>query len=191
MANELQTSVVESFSIAPTGKKVTDRRMAAVDLATHAASLSLIAADGGKVGKYAAQKNTRAALVDMAGHCANSNYKPLAEYIAARTGKVTTIDRHVFHALPTLYLAAMHDLESTGKAVSATTGKNSAAYNMASELHTLCSQLLAASEEIRARRAAEKAERDAAKAAELTAQICAEMDRIDAEVLREASEANA
>ncbi len=174
---ELQTNVHAAI-IAPIGTKVTDRRLNAVALATHQSALSVIAARGGKVGKAAAERNVGVALVDVAHHCANSNYKPLAEILASITGKVTVIDRHVFHALPALYNAEMEDLKSRGKDMSATTGKPSAAYLQAATLHKLCADLVEASERIRAeRKAKEEAERQAAA---LTAEIKAELERLDA-----------
>jgi hypothetical protein len=170
---ELQTEVHAAI-VAPIGTKVNDRKMNAVAIATSSAALAAAAARGGKVGKEAAAKNLGVALVDMAQHCANSNYRPLAEYLAIATGKVTVVDRHVFHALPALYKAEMETLESMGKAISATTGKASAAYTLANDLHRLCSGLVEASERIRAERDAER------KARELTEAIKAEMARLEA-----------
>lgn len=152
---ELQTSITQSVIIAPIGGKVTERKLNAVALATHASALTVIAARGGKVGKVAAERNVGAALVDMAHHCANSNYRPLAEVLASMTGKTTVVDRHVFHALPALYKAEMQDLESRGKAISATTGKAAAAYTQAAALYKMTSELVEASERIRAERKAE------------------------------------
>ena len=184
---ELQTSH-QAAIIAPVGTKITDRRLNAVSIATSGAALAAIAARGGKVGKAAAERNLGAALVDMAHHCASSNYRPLAEYLAATTGKTTVVDRHVFHALPSLFKAEMEDLESRGKAVSAATGKASAAYVQALTLHKLASDLVAASEQIRAERKAKQDAERAEKSLEVdptTAAIMAELERIDAEVAGE------
>ena len=186
---ELQTSLTAAI-VAPVGTKITDRRMNAVSIATSGAALAAIAARGGKVGKAAAERNLGVALVDMAQHCANSNYRPLAEYLAAVTGKTTVIDRHVFHALPTMFKAELEDLESRGKSISAASGKPSAAYVQAFTLHKLTSDLLEASERIRAdRKAKADAEREAAllqvdpTADPTTLAIMAELERIDAETV--------
>lgn len=172
---ELQTDHT-AVIIAPTGTKANERRLNAVSIATSTAALAAAAARGGKVGKEAAARNLGVALVDMANHCANSNYRPLAEYLAIATGKVVVVDRHVFHAMPTQFAAEMRTLESMGKDKSAATGKPSAAYVLANDLHQLTKGLVEASERIRAERDAER------KAREVTAAIQAELDRIDSEI---------
>ena len=178
---ELQTQVSAAI-VAPIGSKATDRRLSAVHLATSGVSLAIIAASGGKIGKEAAMRNVGAAVLGLHEQCARSNYRPLAEIIAATTGKVTTIDRFAFHALPGRFADEMADLESRGKA--GTEGKPSTAYKLAASLHKLCSDAVRESERIRAE---EKARRDAEKSAlpapeGITAQIMAELERIDAEM---------
>jgi hypothetical protein len=169
---ELQTSNAAAI-VSPIGTKVTERKLNAVAIATSTAALSAAAARGGKVGKEAAAKNLGVAIMDMAAHCANSNYRPLAEYLAIVTGKVAIVDRHTFHAMPNQFLAEMQTLESMGKAVSATSGKPSAAYVLANDLHRLTSGLVEASERIRAEREEQR------KARELTEAIRAEMDALE------------
>lgn len=169
---ELQTSSA-AIIVSPIGTKVTERKLNAVAIATSTSALAAAAARGGKVGKEAASKNLGVALVDMAQHCASSNYRPLAEYLAIVTGKVVVVDRHVFHALPSTYLAEMRTLESMGKHQSAATGKASAAYVTAADLHRLTSQLVEASERIRAEREEQR------KSRELTDAIKAEMDALE------------
>jgi hypothetical protein len=172
---ELQTNV-QAAIVAPIGSKVTDRRMSAVHQATSNVSLSIIAASGGKVGKEAAMRNVGSAVLGLHERCANSDYRPLAEIISAATGKVTTIDRFAFHALPGRFADDMADLESRGKA--GIEGKPSAAYKLAAHLHKLCADAVRESERIRAER---KAAQEAEKAARaLDEQIRVEMDRLDA-----------
>lgn len=172
---ELQTTVHAAI-VAPNGTKVTDRRINAVHQATSSTSLAIIAASGGKVGKEAAMKNVGASVLDLHQHCARSNYRPLAEIIAAATGKTITIDRYAFHALPGRFADEMADLESRGKA--GVEGKPSAAYKLAAHLHKLCADAVRESEVLRAQWKAEKEAEEKAK--QLTADIIAEMDRIDA-----------
>lgn len=181
--NELSTSLHAAI-VSPVGTKVTDRRLNAVHQATSSVSLSIIAASGGKVGKEAAMRNVGSAILGLHDQCARSNYRPLAEIISAATGKVVTIDRHAFHALPGRFADEMADLESRGKA--GTEGKPSAAYKLAAHLCKICTDAVRESELIRAER---KAEQEAERAAKLaltdptTAAIMAELDRIDAEVV--------
>jgi hypothetical protein len=179
----LQTNI-QAAIVAPIGTKVTDRRISAVRQATSNVSLSIIAASGGKVGKEAAMRNVGSAVMSLHEQCARSNYRPLAEIISAATGKVVSIDRCAFHALPGRFADEMADLESRGKA--GTEGKPSTAYKLAAHLHKLCSDAVRESEAIRA---AIKAQQDAERAAKLlemdptTQAIMAELDRIDAETV--------
>ena len=176
---EMQTTIRAAI-VAPVGAKVTDRRLNAVAQSTSIAARALIASRGGKVGKAAAMLNSADSLAAVIEHASHSNYRPLAEIIAAETGKVISIDRFAFHALPGRYADEMADLESRGKATSATTGKPSAAFSQAMYLHKLCTEVLAGAETLRAEREAEReAER---KARETTLAIMQELDRIESDL---------
>jgi hypothetical protein len=180
---ELQTNV-QAAIVAPIGTKSTERRLSAVHLATSSVSLSIIAASGGKVGKEAAMRNVGSAVLGLHEQCARSNYRPLAEIISAATGKVVSIDRFAFHALPGRFADEMADLESRGKA--GTEGKPSAAYKLAAHMHKLCSDAVRESEAIRAALKARQDEERAAKLLQLdptTQAIMAELERIDAETV--------
>lgn len=171
---ELQTEIRAAI-VSPIGTKVTDRRISAVHQATSSVSLSIIAASGGKVGKEAALRNVGSAILSLHDQCARSNYRPLAEIISAATGKVVTIDRFAFHALPGRFADEMADLESRGKA--GTEGKPSPAYKLAAHLCKVCTDAVRESELIRAARKAAEQGQD-----EVTLAIMNELDRIDAEV---------
>lgn len=185
MNTELNIRAVAS--ITPVGKKITDRRMDAVAQSTSLAARVLIAANGGKVGKAAAMLNVPDAIEQLAQAASTSDYRGLAEVISAANGKVITLDRYAFHALPGRFADEMANLTSMGKDFSATTGKASAAYSLACHMHGICTKVVTRSEEIRAERKAEQEAKNALSApqADTTAAIIAELDRIDQEVAAE------
>lgn len=158
---ELQTSIDHAI-VSPLGKSATDRKAHAVTLATSQAALAAIASIGGKVGKAAGARLARMSHVDIVNHCANSNYRPLAEYLAALTGETVIVDRHVFHALPSTWAAKVDTLINAGKEFNAA-GKTTPAMSLARQVHAYVSELVRASEAIRMEREADKRRTDEIK----------------------------
>jgi hypothetical protein len=159
-------NAIDTITFAPAiinveGKTATERKLSVFNNATESAQLALVSA-GGKVGKAATQQAARTGLAHLCAHAANSNFKPLAEYLAGMTGKPMVIsNRTSFLALPDLFEAsimAAKAKKSGGFVTDKKTGalKPNAELALAMNLKAICVDTIAAVESIQAKRAAER-----------------------------------
>jgi hypothetical protein len=94
----------DSVSFAPAiinvaGTTKVERQLSVVRHAHAATQLALVTAPG-KVGKAAREGAARSAHEMLASKCADNNYRPIAEYIAARLGEPIVIsNRAAFESL--------------------------------------------------------------------------------------------
>jgi uncharacterized membrane protein (DUF2068 family) len=108
----LEISEVIAGQITPVGKNVGERKLSVVRHAGLNAAL-MLAAQGGKVGKAAAQQGALVGLDGMVRQCANADYRDLAAYIAAMTGTAACISsRASFESLPDRFEEAIQTAKS-------------------------------------------------------------------------------
>jgi hypothetical protein len=159
---------MNEITIAPVSVLVTGANKAArqVSVVRRASSTALTACLSmkGKVGKEIRESAARGGLVDVAGHAASGNYKPLAEMLAIRTGEPVMISsRATFEALPDIFAArieqaklgkngGMREDKKTGSMVPGAKLKE------AIELHALVTEIVRVVAEYHAKRKAEAAQ---------------------------------
>lgn len=157
---------IDTITFAPAivnveGKTATERKLSVFHNATEHAQLALVSA-GGKVGKAATQQAALHGLVHITVACSNSNFKPLAEYLAGMTGKPMVIsNRSSFLALPDMFEASIMTAKSK-KSGGFVTDKKSGALKpntelaLAMNLKAICTDIIAGVADIHAKRAAER-----------------------------------
>jgi len=99
--------------ITPTGATSSERKLSVVQHASGAAIMALSNSKGavGKVARHKGAQMGQNALVQAA---CNANYRPVAEYLSALTGKPTVIsNRATFESLPDQFEAAVLAAKST------------------------------------------------------------------------------
>ena len=157
MSNE----IVNSACINPTGASASERRLSVVQHASGAAIMALSNASGA-VGKAARAKSAlmgQSALIQAA---CKTNYRPVAEYISALTGKPTVIsNRASFESLPDQFEAAVLAAKS-GKSGGYRTNKDgiqvpNAALSLAMRLKAEMTELVAHVAQYHEEAAAERA----------------------------------
>lgn len=152
-----------AFAAVVAGKTKTDRKLSIVEQSHSMPALATIASFGGKTGKAAGAALARPAAIEVAQHCANSNYRAVADVMAAVTGKTYTISRARFHALPDEVDDMLRDLALTKNGGYRTDKKTGMRMPTAERLTLLTLKawlvdVIRAQEEIRAQREAERAE---------------------------------
>lgn len=157
IANTIESTVVEFIPalIEVAGKSKVERQMSVVTQASGACHTALVGMKG-KVGNAVRASIARAGLEAVAKAAAHNNYRPAAEYFAARLGEPIAIsNRSSFEALPDLFQArimkaklakngGMREDKKTGALVAGS------ALSLAMELKAIAVELVAAKEEIRA-----------------------------------------
>lgn len=151
---------IAPVSILVTGTNKAERQMSVVRKASNTALTACLNMKG-KVGKEVREGAARGGLIDVAGHAASGNYKPLAEMLAIRTGEPIMIsNRSTFEALPDMFAArveqaklgkngGMREDKKTGVLVPGAKLKE------ALELHALVTEVVRAVAEYHAKRKAE------------------------------------
>ena len=146
-----------------TGKTATERKLSVFVDASAQAQLALVSA-GGRVGKAAVVRAAQIGLVQVVHSCASANYKPLAEFLAGRTGKPMVIgSRASFESLPDQFevsIMAAKLKKSGGYVLDKKTGamKANAELALAMELKSICVEMVAQVAGIHADRAAKRIE---------------------------------
>lgn len=157
--------------VSPVGAKVSDRKLDVVYGTTCGAVLTALVNQRGDVGKLARERMSVGGLVGLAEHAANGNYRPLAEYIAARTGEAVVISgRAMFEALPDVFEARIMNAKAAKNGGMRVDGKGievpNAKLALAMELKAVCVDAVATAAAVHAARKA-KQEAEAAKQAQL------------------------
>lgn len=157
MSNE----IVNSACINPTGASASERRLSVVQHASGAAIMALSNAPGA-VGKAARHKTALMGQNALMHAACKSNYKPVAEYISAQTGKPMVIsNRASFESLPDQFEAIVLSVKN-GKSGGYRTNKDgiqvpNSALSLAMRLKAEMTELVAAVAEYHAAAAAERA----------------------------------
>lgn len=144
------------------GKTKTERQLSVVHQASAQAKLAL-ANSKGKVGVAARNGIAMTGLKEIARAAARNNYKPAADYFAARTGKPFVIsNRASFDALPDQFemsIMAAKSSKTGGYTTDKKTGlsKPSATLALAMELKAIAIELIADKEAFIAQARTEKA----------------------------------
>jgi hypothetical protein len=90
----------------PIGATTAERKLSVVNETQSPSVLLALVAEKGKLGAAVRQRLGNSGGVDIAKHAASGNYRPLAEYLSAKTGDVTIISsRAGFEALPDVFRA--------------------------------------------------------------------------------------
>lgn len=148
-------------SVTVVGRTATERRLSALNGATDAATAALSAA-GGKVGKAAARATAMHGLAKIALAASHNDYRPVAEYIAARTGSAACVsNRASFESLPDRFEEAVQAAKmgkNGGYTADKKTGamKPGAKLALALELKAIATELVAAAAKMREERMAAK-----------------------------------
>ncbi len=142
------------------GATATERKLSVVTGASHEATLALTNL-GGKVGKVARQHAAATGLVGICEAAARGNFKPVAEYIATRTGKAVVISSKAsFEALPDLFEAQILNAKNAKNGGYTTTKagiiKPTAALSLAMELKAFAVETVRRAGLIAEHRAAER-----------------------------------
>ena len=154
----MQTQIAQNVSFAPAiinvdGATKTDRQLSVIRNASTQTRLALANAKG-KLGTEARHGIARAGLAEIAKAAANNNYRPAAEYFAARLGQPMVISgRASFDALPDVFEAMVMKAKMAkngGYVEDKKTGamKPSAAHALALELKAIAVELVAEKEAI-------------------------------------------
>lgn len=158
---------MNEITIAPvfvnvTGETKAERQISVVRTASGAALTACINMKG-STGKEIRAGAAQSGFVDIAGHAARGNYKPLAEMLAIRTGEPVVIgSRSTFEALPDIFEArvaraklakngGMREDKKTGALVPGATLRD------ALELKSIVTDIVRAAAEYHAKRAEAKA----------------------------------
>ena len=150
---------IAPVSVLVTGANKAERQMSVVRKASNTALMACLNMKG-RVGKEVREGAARGGLIDVAGHAASGNYKPLAEMLAIRTGEPIMIsNRSTFEALPDMFAARVEQakLGKNGGMREDKTGVlvPGAKLKEALELHALVTEVVRAVAEYHAKRKAE------------------------------------
>ena len=161
MSNEVITTVAGSVDVI--GKTNTDRRLSVLDVAGVAATMAL-SASSGKVGKAARFITAQNGLEHIAIKASHNDYRPIAEYLAGRTGKASCVsNRASFLSLPDRFDEAVKEAQmgkNGGYVADKKTGaqKPGAKLALALELKAICTEMVQRADELyKARMAAKNA----------------------------------
>lgn len=166
MSNEITIAPV---TINPVGKTASERKLNVVYGMQNRDALLAVAGRGGKVGKAAMSLCVGDALTGVAAQCCHSNFRPLAEYIAASLGEAVVISgRSTFEALPDWFeqrIMKIKASKSGGMKTDANTGVEVPGAKLALEmgLKSYVVETIAAVRQYHVERKA-RAERDATEA---------------------------
>jgi hypothetical protein len=162
--NNVQT--VESVSaelsltpiiVNPIGKSMKDRVSSVLESAHAATALALIG-EKGTVGKLAREAAAGTGMVTLIHHVSNTNYRPLAEWLAIKLNSSVVIrNRAEFDALNMILDMRILDAESKGTA---------AGEKLATKLRGILSDVVEIKAQAQAMFDKRKADREAAKQAE-------------------------
>lgn len=90
----------------PEGATSTERRLDVIHRTASMPVLLALMTESGKIGKAARERAATGGQVGIVQQAASGNYRPLAEYFAARTGDAFVISgRAAFESLPDLFEA--------------------------------------------------------------------------------------
>jgi hypothetical protein len=144
------------------GATVTERKLSVVYGASSSATLALTTVKG-KVGKLAASRAATIGLHQISKHASNANYRPAAEFFAAKTGKPFVIsNRSAFESLPDTFemsIMAAKASKSGGYTTDKKTGmqKPNSTLSLAMELKAIAVDMIALAADFHAERTAERA----------------------------------
>lgn len=142
------------------GANPSERKLSVMRDASPEAALALVS-QGGKVGTLARQRAAGAGKINIANAAARGNFKPVAEYIAARTGKSFVItSKAAFESLADQFESQIMNAKNAknGGYTTAKSGiqKPSAALSLALELKAFVTEVIAEAGAIAAQRAEER-----------------------------------
>ena len=101
------TPVFGAVIINPVGASAVDRKLSILSDASSFVCLAL-SNEKGDVGKAARAGSASMGLDGIVNACSNDNYRPLAQYLAVRTGKPIVISNvHSYRALPDMFEQAI------------------------------------------------------------------------------------
>lgn len=159
----------------PEGATSTERRLDVIHRTQSMPVLLALMGESGKVGKAARERAATGGQVGIVQQAASGNYRPLAEYFAARTGEAFVISgRAAFEALPDLFEAKILTArkgKNDGMKIDSKTGLDvpGPKLALAMELKAIAVECIAEAkrihEERKAKQAAEDAQREAAQLA--------------------------
>lgn len=174
--NEIITTVAGAVDVV--GKTNADRRLSVLDVAGVASTMALSASNG-KVGKAARMLTSATGLESIASQASHNNYRPVAEYIAGRTGKASCVsNRASFVSLPDRFDEAVREArmgKNGGYVTDKKTGaqKPGAKLALALELKAVAVELVQRADELyKARMEAKNAAQEGVTKYDLT---CAEL----------------
>ena len=168
MSNEITMSAVR---IVVEGKTASERKLSVVNNASGSAMLALSNMTGA-VGKVARFKTAQMGLASIVKACSHDNYRPLAEYLAARLGECVVIsNRASFESLPDQMeqrvlkaglskSGGYRECKKTGAMIPGAT------LSLVMTLKAECVEIIALQQAIREERVAAAAERKAIEAAQ-------------------------
>lgn len=158
--------MTQEITIAPVvvsvcGGSVSERKLSALQGA-HAATFMALASAKGDVGKAARFAASREGMARIAHAASNSNYRPLAEYLAAQLGEGFVIsNRASFSSLPDQFEQRIMKLKAAKNGGYRTDKSGcqvpTAALALAMTLKAECVDIIAYVEDAFAKRAAERA----------------------------------
>lgn len=161
------TQITETIDFAPaivnvSGSTKTERQLSVVHQASGAAKMAL-SNQGGKVGAAARAGVANAGLEVIAKQASTGNYKPFAEYLAARLGEDFVItNRATFNALPDIMdmrILKAKQTKNGGYVTDKKTGglKPSTAHALALELRAIAVEVIDMADRMYAANAAKRA----------------------------------
>ncbi len=147
------------------GATATERKLSVVTNASHEATMALTN-QSGKVGKVARQHAATMGWIGICDAAARGNFKPVAEYIAARTGKACVISsKAAFESLADQFESQVLNAKNSKNGGYTTTKagiqKPSAALSLALELKAFAVETIARAQRIAEQRAEERRARRA------------------------------
>ena len=144
MSNQIAFSPV---IVSVDGKTKADRQISVVRQASSSALTACLNV-GGKVGKAIRENASQSGFVEVAQHCMNSHYKPLAEMLAINLGEPIVIsNRASFESLPDLLEAKIMVVKlskSGGYRLDKKTGQfvSNAKLSMLMQMKAVCTEII-------------------------------------------------
>lgn len=148
----------------PQGAKASDRKLDIVYTTTSRSTLLALVDSKGAMGKAVRARLGNTGAVDIVMQAASGNYRPFAEYLAARTGEAIVLSgRASFESLPDVFeskILSARMAKNGGMKIDSKTGAEVAGPKLAlaMELKAVCVEAVAKAAELHAAR---KAEQDA------------------------------
>lgn len=165
MTNEITIAPVVCNAI---GETSADRKLYVLQRADRSAVFALCNA-GGAVGKIARQGTANEGVLGIIHHCSNSNYGPLASYLAASLGEAVVISgRGTYESLPDQFEQRILKIKSGKSGGMREDKKNglfvpNAAHAMAVRLKNEVVEIISQAAELRAKREEERKAKEAEK----------------------------